>query len=110
MTENTIEEGKTLAIIGYLTIIGFIIGYFMNNEKKNEFASFHLRQSIGLWLTFFAIGIVVSTLDFSLVRLSFYIFFGVLFIYSFMTAVSGKTDPAPLVGNFYQKIFAGLGK
>lgn len=110
MTEDIIEEGKVPAIIGYLTIIGFIVGYFMNNDKKNEFASFHLRQSIGLWLTFFALGIVVSTLDFSLVRLSFYVFFGVLFIYSFMTAVSGKSDPAPLVGNFYQKIFAGLGK
>lgn len=110
MTEDIIEEGKIPAIIGYLTIIGFIVGYFMNNDKKNEFANFHLRQSIGLWLTFFAVGIVVSTLDFSLVRLSFYVFFGVLFIYSFMTAVSGKSDPAPLVGNFYQKIFAGLGK
>jgi len=110
MTEDIIEEGKIPAIIGYLTIIGFIVGYFMNNDKKNEFANSHLRQSIGLWLTFFAVGIVVSTLDFSLVRLSFYVFFGVLFIYSFMTAVSGKSDPAPLVGNFYQKIFAGLGK
>lgn len=110
MTEDVIDEGKVPAIIGYLTVIGFIIGYFMNNERKNPFASFHLRQSIGLWLSFFAVGIVVSTLDFWIVRLSFYIFFGVLFIYSFMTAVAGRADAAPLVGKLYQKLFAGIGK
>ena len=110
MTEDEIDNGKVLAVIGYLTIIGFIIGYFMNNDRKNEFANFHLRQSIGLWLTFFACGIVISFLDLYLLRLSFYIFFGVLFIYSFMTAIAGRIDPAPLVGAFYQKLFAGLGK
>ena len=110
MTEDEIEVGKIPAIIGYLTIIGFIIGYFMNNDKKNEFANFHLRQSIGLWLLFFACGMVISFLDIFLLRLSFYVFFGVLFIYSFMTAVAGRMDVAPLVGNFFQKVFAGLGK
>ncbi|MBT8264905.1 MAG: hypothetical protein KJO41_03000 [Bacteroidia bacterium] len=110
MTEDIIEEGKIPAIIGYLTIIGFIVGYFMNNDKKNPFASFHLRQSIGLWLSFFAVGIVVSTLDFWIVRLSFYIFFGVLFLFSLMTAVTGRADAAPLVGKIYQNLFSGLGK
>ena len=37
------------------------------------------------------------------------IFFGVLFIYAFVTASSGKAYPVPLVGAFFQKIFARLG-
>ena len=110
MNESEIEEGKVPAIIGYLTVIGFIVGYFMNKDRNNEFANFHLRQSIGLWLSFFAVGIVISTFDYSLVRLAFYMFFGVLFIYSFMTAVSGNMSPAPLVGKIYQKLFASIGK
>ena len=36
MTEQEIEDGKGLAIISYLTIIGTIIAYFMNNDKKND--------------------------------------------------------------------------
>ena len=109
MTEDSIEAGKVAAIISYITIFGVIIAFFLNNEKKNTFANFHIRQSLGLWLTFFAIGLVVSNFDSWFASLAFYVFFGVLFIYSFMTAVSGRKDPAPLVGNFYQKLFAGLG-
>ena len=47
-TNGTVEEGKTMAIISYLTFIGTIIAYVMNNDKKNSFASFHIRQMIGL--------------------------------------------------------------
>ena len=109
MNKDIIEEGKVPAIISYITIFGVIIAFFMNSDKKNSFAYFHIRQSLGLWLTFFAIGLVVSNFDSWFATLAFYLFFGILFIYSFMTAVAGRTDPTPLVGNFYQKLFAGLG-
>ena len=110
MTQETIEQGKTMAIISYLTIIGTIIAFFMNNDTKNTFASFHIRQALGLWLTFFALGYIIGSFDSWLITLSFWIFFGVLFIFGFMTAVSGRTQTTPLLGNFYQKIFASLGK
>ena len=109
MTEETIEEGKSNAIISYLTIIGTIIAFYLNNDAKNEFASFHIRQSLGLWLTFFALGYIIGGFDSWLVTLGWYIFFGVLFIFGFMTAVTGRTQPTPILGTLYQKIFAGLG-
>lgn len=31
---NSLEEGKTIALIAYLTIVGLIIAFVMNNEKK----------------------------------------------------------------------------
>ena len=40
MTEATIEEGKSNAIISYLTIIGTIIAFYLNNDKKNDFGCF----------------------------------------------------------------------
>jgi len=110
MNEESIEQGKTIAIISYLTILGTIISIFMNNETKNTFASFHIRQALGLWLTFFALGYVVGSFDNWFITLSFWIFFGVLFIYGFMSAVSGRVQATPILGDFYQKIFAGLGK
>lgn len=110
MTQEEIESGKGTAVISYLTIIGFVIAYFMNNDKKNEFASFHIRQSLGLWLTFFAIGLVVSNLDSWLASIGFYLFFGVLFLYAFMTALTGRTSETPILGKFYQRFFSSIGK
>lgn len=34
-----IEEGKTIAIISYITVIGLIIALILNNDKKNLFGS-----------------------------------------------------------------------
>ena len=110
MTEETIEEGKSNAIISYLTIIGTIIAFYMNNDKKNEFTSFHVRQALGLWLTFFALGYIIGGFDSWLVTLGWYLFFGALFIFGFMTAITGRTEPTPILGKFYQKLFTNLGK
>ncbi|WP_034040234.1 membrane protein [Wocania ichthyoenteri] len=110
MTQQDIEEGKGLAIISYLTIIGTIIAYFMNNDKKNVFTSFHVRQSLGLWLTYFVLAWVVSAVNSWFATLGFWAFFGILFIYAFINAVGGKALEIPLVGAFYQKIFSNLGR
>lgn len=37
-----IEEGKTIAIISYITVIGLIIALILNNDKKNLFAAYHI--------------------------------------------------------------------
>ena len=50
MENTTVTEGKTIAIISYITWIGTLIAFIMNNEKKNTFASFHIRQMVGLSL------------------------------------------------------------
>ncbi len=110
MTDQTIEEGRVPAIISYITIIGTIIAFFLNNDKKNKFASFHIRQALGLWLTFFALGYVVGVFDNWFITLAFWLFFGVLFIYGFINAVAGNAQTVPMVGNFFQKIFASLSK
>jgi uncharacterized membrane protein len=111
MTEQDIEVGRNNAIITYFTIIGVIIAYYLNNEddKKSAFASFHIRQALGLWLTFFALGYIIGSFDSWLVTSSFYLFFAVLFIYGLGSAIAKKAQPVPLVGAFYQKIFANLG-
>lgn len=112
MTEQDIERGQKNAIISYITIIGVIIAYYLNNEddKKSAFASFHIRQSLGLWLTFFALGYIIGSFDNWLITSSFYLFFAVLFIYGFTGALAKKTQSVPLVGEFYQKTFENLGK
>lgn len=111
MTINDIERGRNYAIISYLTIIGVIIAYYLNNEddKRSVFASFHIRQSLGLWLTFYALGYIIGSFDSWLVSSGFYVFFTVLFIYGFINALNRKALPVPLLGNYYQKLFKNLG-
>src|SRR5690606_11857041 len=107
MTDIDIEKGRKNAIISYLTILGVIIAYYLNNEEKSKsaFANFHIRQSLGLWLTFYALGYIIGSFDSWLVTSSFYVFFAVLFIYGFVNALNRKAQAVPLVGAFYQKIF-----
>ena len=105
-TEN--NNGKTIAIVSYLTIIGTIIAIIMNIENKNKFASFHIRQALGLILTFLALGYPIGYFDSWMVSSAFYLFFFVLWIFGFLGALQGQMTLAPIVGPFFQKLFKGL--
>ncbi len=106
--DNTSEQAKTHAIISYLTIIGCIIAMVLNSEHKNQLASFHIRQALGLQLLFFALGYPVGSFDSWMVSSAFYLFFFILWIYGFIAAVSGKMSEIPLLGPLFQKLFKGL--
>ena len=106
--ENNIEQGKQTAIISYLTFIGTVIAIFMNNEGKNTFASFHIRQSLGIFISWFALGYFVSYFDNWGVSSGFYLFIFILWIYGFVGAIQGEQKLVPIVGEFYQKLFKNL--
>ncbi|SHI82697.1 hypothetical protein [Algibacter luteus] len=112
MTEEDISRGRKNAIISYITIIGFIVAYYLNNEedKKSAFASFHIRQSLGLWLSFIVVNLSITrNFDIFMLRASVYVFFFTLIIYGLSNAIGRKSQPVPLLGNLFQKIFANLG-
>ncbi|GAB1857774.1 hypothetical protein MHTCC0001_26110 [Flavobacteriaceae bacterium MHTCC 0001] len=109
MTQQDIKEGTKYATISYLTIIGVIVAHYLN-EKKNPFIAFHVRQSLGLWLTLIVINLsIVSNFDIFMLRVSVYVFFITLWFYGFLGALSGKLNLVPLLGKLYQKIFSNLG-
>ena len=60
---NSIEEGKPIAITSYILIIGVLIAMSMNSENKNTFASFHIRQALGLLLIFISFGAFIINFD-----------------------------------------------
>lgn len=108
MNETTVKEGKTLALVAYLTLIGTLISFFMNQEKRNVFTSFHIRQGLGLGLLYIAIGYVIGYFDSWMITYAFWIFFSVLFLYGIFGAVSGKATSIPILGDFFQKLFKNL--
>lgn len=107
-TNDTVQDGKNIAMVSYITIIGTIIAIVMNSEKKNEFASFHIRQALGIILLFFALGYPVGYFDSWMVSGAFYIFFFILWAYGFIGALSGRRASIPLLGPLFQSVFKAL--
>lgn len=103
MEQKTIEEGKTAAITSYILIIGFLIALSMNSENKNEYATFHIRQGLGLTITFIGLGLIISNFENIMIAAPMWIFVTVLMFYGIFSAANGSTKPLPLVGGFYQK-------
>lgn len=102
------QQDKKIAVIAYLTIIGCIIAMIMNSEKKYPFASFHNRQSLGIFLLFLALGYPIGYFDSWTVTMGFYLFIFILWIYGFLGALQNETRVVPLVGSLFQKLFKGI--
>ena len=106
--KNTIEEGKSIAITSYILIIGVLIAMSMNSENKNPYASYHIRQALGLSIIFVAVGYTLSGFWIPGVVFPFWIFMTVLWGYGVYTAISGQMKPIPFIGALSQKIFKTL--
>lgn len=103
---NEIEKEKQTAIVSYLTIIGSVIAIFMNQEEnRSEFASFHIRQALGIFLTFFLMGYPIGYFDNWMVSASFWIFIFILWVYGFITCLNNETKMVPFLGELFQKVF-----
>lgn len=112
-THSTEAKGafdpKTLAIIAYLTVIGLIVAFVLNNDKKDEFTSFHIKQSLGLIiisLGLFVIG-MVPVLGWILSFLGS-IFLLYLWIIGLINAINHKAKPVPILGDQFKKWFADI--
>jgi len=108
MNDQTIKEGKTIAIISYILIFGPLIGMSMNSENKNPYASFHLRQGLGLTLSFIILGVSISFFESIFVAAPMWLFISVLAMYGIFSAATGKTTNLPILGSLFQKVFKNI--
>lgn len=102
------EEDRTVAIVGYLTIIGFIVAIVKHMTNKTRVGAFHLRQMLGLVLTGVAGGIcaVVPILGW-IVWIVVTLGLIVLWFLGLLSALRGDMQPVPILGEHYQQWFAG---
>ena len=108
MENHTIKEGKTAALISYIPVIGVPIAFFLNKNKQNYFARFHIRQTFGLNILYFINKWVV------------YEYFGltafnigkggviVLFILGGLGALREQEKLVPLLGDKFQEWFKNI--
>ncbi len=108
------KEDTTVALLSYLTIIGFVVAIVLHSSKKTALGAFHLRQTLGLFITALVIWIpcmIISMIP--VVNLVMFILgpavmvgLFVLWIMGFIAAINGQQKLMPVVGEYYQKWFA----
>ncbi len=94
-TQEEIEKGKVMAILGYLCC--FLIPLLA--AKDNKFAMYHCEQAIAIFL----LQIVGSVLAIVLVGYLIILFGYVLIIMGIIYAIQGKITPLPLIGKLGEK-------
>ena len=110
------DEGRTAGMVSYFFIIGWSIGYFgFHQPNKNSLSSFHLRQSLMLYLAFIFIwfgvnvfchllainpGVIVTV-----TRLTATAAFLLLWLTGLKSATNAEEKPIPLFGKASQKLF-----
>tara|TARA_R110000772_G_scaffold53800_4_gene123032 strand:+ start:736 stop:1065 length:330 start_codon:yes stop_codon:yes gene_type:complete len=109
MSVSSSDNGKTVAVISYITPIGWIIAFIMNNNDKTDFGSFHIRQSLGIFLAWFLLGIINSYLSIPLLGWIVEIGLIVFCILGLLGAIQGEKKLVPLLGVQFQEWFKSIG-
>lgn len=105
MDKETVQKGKTGAIIAYFTFVGLLIALTMNADNRNEFTAFHIRQSLGLNILFILLGSLVTGFDTWLISAPFYVIFSILWFFAFINMLQNRRQLIPFIGTYCQKWF-----
>ena len=103
-------EDKTVAIVSYLTLIGFVAAIIIHNSKKTQLGSFHLRQMLGVIVASF-VGVFANFVLLMIPILGWlamivgWALLLVVWVMGFIAAVNGEMKPAPILGPYFQKWF-----
>lgn len=109
MHNHTVQDGKTMAIISYITVIGTLIAFIMNQNKHNYFASFHIRQSIGIFTIWLLVNFIQRFTNFGWLDMLLGIAVFVLWVIGLIGAIQGEEKPVPFLGDQFQEWFRNIG-
>ena len=105
--QTNANNSKALAIITYITLIGWIIAFALNNKQKNLLVSYHQRQSLGIQLIYFSTAFLISLTTLASLQVLFLGVF-ILMIIGISNASNQKKKPLPMVGNYFEKWFESI--
>lgn len=103
-------EGKDVALIAHLTVVGLIIAIIMNSSNKTQFGSFHIRQALGLWVTYVIWGFlwiipIIGWIAAPIIGILLII----MWIVGIINALNGYEKPMPVFGKNYADWFKSIG-
>lgn len=105
-------DSKTLSIVSYITVLGWIISYVLGKDKPSGFLKYHLKQSLGL-VIFTALLSIAIRIVLAVTHMGVFTFFGVLpLILSIIGIINVANDvekPLPLIGKMFEGKFSFIG-
>ncbi len=107
------DNGKTVAIVSYLTLIGWIIALILNNGNKTSLGSYHIRQSLMIIICGVVLGILNIILGFIpvigwIIGLVLGLGLFVLWVIGLVNAINGKEQPIPVIGEKANEMLKGV--
>lgn len=104
-------NNKTLAIVSYITLIGWLISFFVSADKRDELVKFHLKQSLGLAIVSIVLNVITTVIAFvlpsiaSILSLVVFLFVLALLIIGCINASKETNKELPLIGGFFVNAF-----
>jgi uncharacterized membrane protein len=103
------EQNKAIGIIAYITVIGLIIAYILNMEKKEAFGNFHIRQALGIAASGVAVSfIAVIPVIGWILAVAGSLLILVMWVIGIVNAISGNMKPVPVLGDKFNEWFQGI--
>ncbi|QSB29197.1 DUF4870 domain-containing protein [Flavobacterium sp. CLA17] len=102
---------KTLSILSYITIIGWIVAFVKSKDltPKSDLVTYHLKQGFGIFLVSFAVNIILSVVVMTVTSLYFLNYIGyaifMLWIFGIINAVNEQKKPIPIIGKMFEDQF-----
>lgn len=114
------DEGKTAGLCSYFFVLGWSVSYFGYHKiEKTSYSSFHLRQTLFLYISYVAArfgllailgkaGLLSGMLSFNNLVIFTNVAFLLLWIIGLTGATSGKEKHIPVFGRIAQHVFSGI--
>lgn len=103
-------NSKTLSILSYVTLIGWLIAYFSGKEKSDSLLRYHLKQSLGLAIVSIVLNIALSVIAHLVPALSFLGLVGyvilIFWVLGIINAANQAEKPVPVIGKVFEDKFA----
>ncbi|WP_314244051.1 DUF4870 domain-containing protein [Empedobacter tilapiae] len=105
-------DNKTLSIVSYITLIGWVIAYIVGKDKADDLLKFHLKQSLGLVIFSIILGfllnIIITIFNLPIIGILGLVSL-VLIIIGIINAANGIKKPLPVIGSMFEDKFAFIG-
>ncbi|MCQ2204004.1 MAG: hypothetical protein MJZ15_06140 [Bacteroidales bacterium] len=101
------QDSRNLSTVAYLLPIGFIVAYLVIRffNYKNDFTTFHLRQSFGVNMLFVVLGLLFKTLDIWVLIQIGAVIYVLTLIYAIIGVREGKRLYVPMLGKIFDGMF-----
>lgn len=103
-------NNKTLAIVSYITIIGWLVSFFSSTSPRDPLVKYHLKQSFGLFVIAIIYSVITNIIVSLVPAVGMILSLGslailVLLILGAINASKEQQTPLPVIGKFFEDKF-----